>query len=154
MKEQTIVILKPDALARSLVGQITARLEQKGLQLVGCKMTVLTRDVLDLHYAHLVKKPFYPRIAAFMSSLPVVVQCWAGLDAVRIVREMTGVTNGREARSGTIRGDFSMSVQCNLVHASDSTEAAALEVDRFFKSGELFDYSMPTLDYLLAADEQ
>jgi nucleoside-diphosphate kinase len=152
--ERTLVLLKPDALARGLVGEITTRLERKGLLLVGCKMMRLDDAVLDEHYAHLVDRPFYPRVAAFMSSLPVVAQCWEGVDAVRVVREMTGVTNSRDAAPGTIRGDLAMSMQCNVVHTSESGEVAAAEVERFFAENELFPYEPPSLPVVYAADER
>jgi nucleoside-diphosphate kinase len=152
--ERTLVLIKPDALARGLVGEITARLERKGLLLVGCKLMRLDDAVLAEHYAHLVDKPFYPRVAAFMSSLPVVAQCWEGVDAVRVVRDMTGVTNSRDAAPGTIRGDLAMSMQCNVVHTSESVEIAASEVARFFMPAELFSYEPPSLPVVYAADER
>ncbi len=132
--ERTLVLIKPDALSRGLVGEITTRFERKGLLLVGCKMMTLDEAVLAEHYAHLVDKPFYPRIAEFMSGLPVVAQCWEGVDAVRVVREMTGVTNSREAAPGTIRGDLGIEIQENLVHGSDSAESAERELALFFPS--------------------
>jgi len=152
--ERTLVLIKPDALARGLVGEITTRLERKGLLLVGCKMMRLDDTVLAEHYAHLVDKPFYPRIAEFMSSAPVVAQCWEGVEAVRVVREMTGVTNSRDAAPGTIRGDLGMSLQCNVVHTSESADVAAAEVERFFGEAELHDYTPPHLDVLYAVDER
>jgi len=151
--EKTIILLKPDALARGMVGEITSRLERKGLLLVGCKMVHLDRKILDVHYSHLLDKPFYERIAQFMMSLPVVVQCWAGEDAVAVVRELTGVTNGREAKPGTIRGDHSMSVQSNLVHASDSIESAKEELARFFNESEICAYQHPLLGFFYAEGE-
>lgn len=151
--EKTLIILKPDAVARNLVGTITSRLEQKGLKLMGCKMMQLDRSLLDEHYSHLVGKSFYDRIAIFMASLPVIVQCWEGVDAVSVVRELAGVTNGREAKPGTIRGDFSVSVQCNLIHASDSLEAALVEVKRFFSDSEIFSYETPMQSLFYAYDE-
>jgi len=141
--ETTLLIIKPDALARSLVGHVISRLEHKGLKLVACKMVQLERQILDEHYAHLAGKPFYERIASFMSSLPVILQCWEGVDAVSVVRRIAGVTNGREADPGTIRGDLSMSIQCNLIHASDSPEAAKAEITRFFEPEEIFSYQAP-----------
>ncbi len=151
--ERTLLIVKPDAVARGLVGEITSRLEQKGLKLVGCKMMTLDSDLLRVHYNHLTQKPFYVGFAKFMSTLPVVVQCWEGLDAVRVVRSIIGVTNGRDAQPGTIRGDLSMSVQRNLVHASDTHEAAEVEVQRFFAASEIFSYELPLVSYLYSADE-
>jgi nucleoside-diphosphate kinase len=152
--ERTLVLIKPDALARGLVGEITTRFERKGLLLVGCKMMRLDEAVLAEHYAHLVDKPFYPRIAEFMASLPIVAQCWEGVDAVKVVREMTGVTNSREAATGTIRGDLGMSLQCNVVHTSESTEVAASEVARFFDPDELHTYEPALIAVLYAVDER
>jgi len=151
--EQTLVIIKPDAVARGLVGELTTEFERKALKLAGCKMIWLDNEVLSEHYAHLREKPFFGRIAAFMSSLPVVVQCWEGLEAVRVVREMAGVTNGRNAAAGSIRGRFSMSVQCNLVHASESAEAAREEVARFFRPEEIFSYRHPLATFLYSSEE-
>ena len=152
--ERTLVLIKPDALARGLVGEVTSRLERKGLKLVACKMMLLDERLLEEHYAHLVDKPFYARVAEFMSSSPVVVQCWEGLEAARVVREMTGVTNSREAAPGTIRGDLGMSLQCNVVHSSESAEVAAREVPRFFSEGELFSYEPPDSSVVYADDER
>ena len=152
--ERTLVLIKPDALARGLVGEITTRFERKGLLLVGCKMMRLDAALLAEHYAHHVEKPFYPRIAEFMSALPVVAQCWEGVDAVRVVREMTGVTNSRQAAPGTIRGDLGMSLQCNVVHTSESVEVAESEVVRFFTLDELHDYEPPSFSVVYAADER
>ena len=152
--ERTLVLIKPDALARGLVGEITTRFERKGLLLVGCKMMRLGDDVLAEHYAHLVDKPFYPRIAEFMSGLPVVAQCWEGVDAVRVVREMTGVTNSRQAAPGTIRGDLGMSLQCNVVHTSEGVDVSASEVARFFAPDELQSYEPPSISVVYAADER
>jgi nucleoside-diphosphate kinase len=152
--ERTLVLIKPDALTRGLVGEITTRFERKGLLLVGCKMMKLDDALLAEHYAHLVDKPFYPRIAEFMSSLPIVAQCWEGVEAVKVVRDMTGVTNSREAAPGTIRGDLGMSLQCNVVHTSESTEVAPAEVARFFAPEELHTCEPVLLDVLYAADER
>jgi nucleoside-diphosphate kinase len=151
--ERTLLIIKPDALARGLVGHVISRLEQKGLKLVGCKMVQLEPEILNEHYAHLVGKPFYQRIANFMSSLPVIVQCWEGVEAVSVVRKVAGVTNGREADPGTIRGDLSMSVQCNLIHASDTLDSAQTEIKRFFEPEEVFPYQAPLEHLSYAHDE-
>jgi nucleoside-diphosphate kinase len=106
------------------------------------------------HYSHLADKPFFPTITEFMSRLPVIALCLEGLEAVEVCRKMCGVTNSRKAEPGTIRGDFGMSMQANLVHASDSKESAASEVKRFFSDDELFDYEPALLAYCLAADER
>lgn len=151
--EKTLVILKPSCVKRALIGQVTARFEQKGLRLAGMKMIELDDELLSLHYGHLKDKPFFPRVKASMMDSPVVVQCWQGVDAIKVVRNITGFTNGRDANPGTIRGDFSMSVQENIVHASDSPETAKIELERFFKEGEIFEYKQPIVSNLYSPDE-
>jgi nucleoside-diphosphate kinase len=151
--EKTLVILKPCTLQRGLVGDILKRFEQKGLRLVGIKMMQLTDDVLSEHYAHLSDKPFFQRVKDSMMLTPVIVCCYEGVGAVAAVRMITGPTTGRVAPAGTIRGDFSMSFQENIVHASDSLETAEIELKRFFQPEELFDYRQATFDYLYASDE-
>lgn len=151
--EKTLVILKPCTLQRGLIGEVISRFEKKGLKLAGMKMTWLTDEVLNEHYAHLSDKPFFQRLKNAMSVTPVIVCCWEGIDAVRVVRAMTGATNGRNAAPGTIRGDYSMSGQENIIHASDSPENAAIELARFFKDGELFDYTWLQTMCVYANDE-
>lgn len=140
MQQRTLIILKPDALQRSLIGEITRRLEAKGLKLIAMKMTQLTAEILKEHYAHIADKPFYPGTEKFMMSTPVVIQLWQGFEAVDTVRTLCGVTNSREATPGTIRGDLSMSFGSNIIHASDSAETAEAEVKRFFTEDEVFEY--------------
>ena len=152
--ERTLVLIKPDAFQRGLVGEITKYFEKKGLTLVGNKMMQLNDKILKEHYAHLVDKPFYKGIADFMKSTPVLVQCWKGCEAVKVARKLCGATNAREADPGTIRGDLGMSIQSNLVHASDSLETAKVEVPRFFKEDELFVYDKKNYEYIYAPDEQ
>lgn len=151
--EKTLIIIKPGTLQRGLTGEIIQRFEKKGLQICGMKMIQLTDEILLEHYAHLAQKPFFKRIKDSMMVTPVIVCCLKGLDAVRIVRAMAGVTNGRDAAPGTIRGDYSVSVQENIIHASDSVETAAIELKRFFKEEEIFDYTMNQLNSLYANDE-
>ncbi|GHT61306.1 nucleoside-diphosphate kinase [Bacteroidia bacterium] len=153
MLEKTLVILKPGAIQRALIGEVVNRFEKKGLLLAGMKMVWLSDDILNEHYAHLKDKPFFQRIKDAMTSSPVIVCCWKGKDAVRVVRSITGATNGREALPGTIRGDYSMSMQENIVHASDAPETAEIEVRRFFKTEELFDYEPVLMSNLYAHDE-
>jgi nucleoside-diphosphate kinase len=138
--ERTLVLLKPDAIQRDLVGEIVARLERKGLKLVGLKMMRLSDDLLNEHYSHLAGRDFFPEIRSFMQLTPVIAACWEGVDAVNTVRLLTGITKAREAAPGTIRGDLAMSVQANLIHCSDSLETAEIEVKRFFQPEELFSY--------------
>lgn len=151
--EKTLVILKPGTLQRGLVGEITNRFERKGLRLAGMKMVQLTDEVLSEHYAHLSAKPFFQRVKDSMMAAPVIVCCYEGVDAIEVVRALTGPTNGRKAAPGTIRGDFSMSFQENIVHASDSPEAAEVELKRFFEHGEIFEYEQATFGFLYANDE-
>lgn len=138
--EKTLVLIKPDALQRDLLGRILSRIEEKGLQIIGLKMFMFERGLLEEHYAHLVHEPFFAELSAFMTSGPNVAVCVQGVDAIATVRRMCGVTKARDAEPGTIRGDLAMSVQRNLVHASDSAEVAEAEVARFFAAGDLFAY--------------
>ena len=151
--ERTLVIIKPCAIQRALVGEVIRRFEMKGLRLSGIKMMQLTDKILDEHYAHLASRPFFQRIKDSMMATPVIVTCWEGKGAVSVVRSMTGATNGRDAVPGTIRGDFSVSVQENIVHTSDSVETAAVELKRFFSEDEFFNYSQVQMNYLYANDE-
>lgn len=138
--ERTLVILKPDAVQRGLIGEITGRLEQKGLKLLGIKMMSLDSALLQAHYSHIVDKPFYAGIESFMKSSPVVVMAWEGYECVNSVRILVGATNPRQADAGTIRGDLAIGQGRNLIHASDSKETGIAEVNRFFEKDELFDY--------------
>lgn len=151
--EKTLVILKPCALQRALVGEVIKRFEQKGLRLAGIKMMQLTDSILEEHYSHLAGRSFFKRIKESMMITPVIVTCWEGIDAVAITRNMTGSTNGRQATPGTIRGDFSVSVQENIIHTSDSVENAIVELKRFFKDDEIFNYNQVLLNFLYANDE-
>lgn len=151
--EQTLVILKPSAIHRGLIGNIIGRFQAKGLIITGLKMMQLDEAILREHYAHLVDKPFFPSLLQSMMATPVIVMCLEGKDAVETVRLMTGATNGRKALPGTIRGDYSMSGQENIVHASDSVENGQIELARFFKAGEIFNYSPSDLRFYYSPDE-
>ncbi|MBO4379584.1 MAG: nucleoside-diphosphate kinase [Muribaculaceae bacterium] len=151
--ERTLVILKPSAIARELVGAVIERFQRRGLIIQGLKMIQLDDAILKEHYAHLVDKPFFPSLARSMKATPVIVMALAGLDAVNVVRAMTGATNGRNATPGTIRGDFCVSNQQNIVHASDSVENANIELKRFFSDNELFDYQTANFRTIYADDE-
>lgn len=151
--EKTLVILKPCAIQRALVGEVTARFERKGLRLAGMKMMQLDDAILNEHYAHLADKPFFQRIKDSMMATPVICCCYEGVDAVETVRAMTGATNGRKSTPGTIRGDFSVSFQENIIHTSDSVENAKVELERFFKPEEIFEYNQATFQYIYACDE-
>ncbi|MBB4036356.1 nucleoside-diphosphate kinase [Dysgonomonas hofstadii] len=151
--EKTLVILKPSCVLRSLIGEVISRFEKKGLRLAGMKMVQLNDAILDEHYAHLKDKPFFQRVKDSMQVCPVIVQCWEGIDAAKVVRSFIGITNGRAAAAGTIRGDFSVSAQENIVHASDSADSAKIELKRFFRDDEIYDYKLSTLANLYAKDE-
>ncbi len=154
VNEQTLVLIKPDAIQRGLVGKIMERFETKGLKLIGCKMMTLDEAVLREHYAHIAEQSFFPGVAKFMQSTPVVAMCWEGLDVVETVRRITGITKAREAEAGSIRGDFAMSVSCNVIHASDSIETAEKEVKRFFKEDELYGYDKSEYMHVYGEDER
>lgn len=151
--EKTLVILKPSSIQRGLIGKVISRFEEKGLRLAGMKMVQLDDAILSEHYAHLKDRPFFQRVKNSMMSCPVIIQCWEGIDAARVVRALIGKTNGREAEAGTIRGDFSVSSQENIVHASDSAKSAEIELKRFFSEGEIYEYKLLALPNLYANDE-
>ena len=151
--EQTLVIIKPSAIHRGLIGYIITRFQRKGLIITGMKMMQLDETILREHYAHLVDRPFFPSLLESMMATPVIVMCIEGKDAVEVVRLMTGATNGRKALPGTIRGDFSMSGQENIIHASDSVENGQIELARFFKPEEIFNYRPSNIRFFYAPDE-
>jgi nucleoside-diphosphate kinase len=134
--ERTLVLLKPDALQRGLAGAILSRFEKKGLKLVGLKLRRFPRELLEQHYAVHRERPFYAGLVRYMGSGPVVALALEGVDAIEVTRGLMGKTNARQAAPGTIRGDFGMSFSNNLVHGSDSPEAAARELELFFPSRE------------------
>jgi nucleoside-diphosphate kinase len=136
--ETTLVLFKPDALEKRLVGQVTARFEAAGLRLRGVKMFRAGDALLAEHYAHIAAKPFFPEVRQFMQRTPIVAVALEGENAVTLVRELLGPTDSKKAAKGTIRGDFGVDVMVNVCHASDSAEAAAAELKRFFQPGELF----------------
>ena len=138
--ETTLIIFKPDAVQRGLMGQILARFEAKGLQVVGCKLMHISQDLAATHYAAHKERPFYPGLVKFMTSSPVLVLALRGNGAITIARNMMGATFGSKANPGTIRGDFGVSNSFNLIHGSDSPEAAERELGLFFKAGEILDW--------------
>lgn len=152
--ERTLVILKPGCLQRGLVGEVISRFEKRGLKLVAMKMAHLSDEVLDEHYSHLKERPFFPWIKDSMKAAPVILCCWEGYSAVQVVRDMAGATRASKAVPGTIRGDYSMSAQENIVHTSDSLENAQIELDRFFTESDYFDYASPLDSYKYAPDEK
>lgn len=152
--ERTLIIIKPDALQRNLLGEILHRFERKGLKIVGLKMEQISDLKIEEHYAHHKDKPFFDGLKKFMQSTPVVLVAVEGLEAVDAVRLITGATKGRAADAGTIRGDFAMSMQANIVHASDSPESAKEEVKRFFIDNELFEYEKMDVSWVYSDDER
>ena len=150
--ERTLILLKPCTVQRRLIGEIINRIERKGLRIVGMKMMQLDDALLNEHYAHLADRPFFNFVKTSMKAAPVVAMCVEGCEAVQVVRTITGATNGRKAAPGTIRGDYSMSGQENIVHASDSPENAAIEIRRFFKPDELFESPDPLTSFFYSPD--
>lgn len=136
--QKTLIILKPDCMAKKHAGSVIDRFEKAGFEIVGAKMIRLTPQVLREHYAHVASKPFYPEIEQFMSSLPVIVVALRGAEVVTKVRDLLGPTDSRKAAKGTIRGDFGTEMMKNVCHASDTVENAQAELKRFFEPGELF----------------
>lgn len=138
--ETTLIILKPDAVQRGIMGRILARFEDKGLQVVGCKLTTISPQLAATHYEAHQARPFYAGLVRFMTSSPVLILALRGNKAIEISRNLMGATFGSKANPGTIRGDFGVSNSYNLIHGSDSPEAAARELGLFFKDGEVLDW--------------
>jgi nucleoside-diphosphate kinase len=138
--QQTLILLKPDAVEKRFCGKVITRFEDAGFRIAGCKMIHLDPKVLREHYAHIAEKPFYPEVEEFMGSKPVIALVLEGDDVVAKVRDMLGVTDSRKAAPGTLRAEFGVDQMVNVAHASDGEEAAAQEVKRFFKESELFMY--------------
>jgi len=138
--ETTLIILKPDAVQRGLMGQLISRFEAKGLQLAGMKFMMVPKDMAEKHYAEHAGKPFYDGLIGFVTSSPVLVLAIRGLGAIAVCRKLIGATNGQKAEPGTIRGDFGMSGGFNLVHGSDSAESATRELALWFSAEELVDF--------------
>ncbi len=139
--ERTLVIIKPDAVQRGLIGEIIRRFEQRGLRIAAMKMMQITPELAERHYAVHKGKPFYPGLIRYITSAPVVVMVLEGTRAIEVVRRTMGATNPAEASPGTIRADFGIEVGRNLVHGSDSPETAAFEIPLFFNENEILSYS-------------
>jgi nucleoside-diphosphate kinase len=138
--QRTLVLVKPDGVQRGLVGAIVARLERRGLKLIGLKMMRITKDVAARHYAEHQGKAFYDGLIAFITSGPVVAMIWEGREAVIVVRSLMGATDPLKAAPGTIRGDLALDLGMNLIHGSDSPARADTEIALFFGQGELHNY--------------
>jgi len=145
--QRTLVLCKPDAVQRGLVGRIVSRFEEKGLKIVGMKMLQVTPELAGKHYAEHVEKAFYPDLLAFITASPIVALAVEGDNAVEVVRNLMGVTNPQKAGSGTIRGDFGLNLTMNLVHGSDSLASAQRELALFFRPEELYRYEGALRDW-------
>lgn len=151
--ERSLILLKPDCVQRRLMGEIITRFEKKGLNIIAMKMLQVTPELAQQHYAEHVEKPFYPGLEAFITGAPVVAMVIEGIEAISVVRDTLGATNGRNAAPGTVRGDYSSSRQMNLVHASDGEESAAREINLYFDDDEICPYTPTLTPWLKAADE-
>ena len=149
--QRTAVLVKPDGMQRGLIGEIISRFERKGLKLVGLKMVHMTDEMLSDWYAEHKDKSFFGDLKSFMGQMPIIAMAWEGIDAVPVVRKLVGTTLGREAEAGSIRGDFGMSQQFNLIHASAVPEDGVREIEIVFDADELFDYES-TMEALVYAD--
>ncbi len=152
--ERTLIIAKPDAVQRGLIGEIISRLEQKGLKLIGIKMASLDEAMLRNHYAEHLEKPFYAGLEQFMKSSPVILMAWEGYECVESVRNIVGATNPRQAAPGSIRGDLAIGTGRNLIHASDSKDSGIKEVGNFFNENELFAYDKSEYMHIYEASER
>jgi nucleoside-diphosphate kinase len=139
--ERTFLMVKPDGIQRGVIGEIVKRFEQKGFQLVGAKLVQITEELAELHYAEHKGKDFYERLVAFITSGPVFAMVWEGDQVIALSRIMIGKTSSLEAAPGTIRGDYAIHTNFNLIHGSDSPESAQREINNFFSSQELVSYS-------------
>ncbi|NXJ98108.1 NDKM protein, partial [Corythaixoides concolor] len=147
LQEKTLVLVKPDAVQRRLVGNVIQRFERRGFKLVAMKLLQADQGLLDKHYQQLRQKPFYPELLAYMTSGPLVAMVWEGYNVVKSTRTMVGDTNSAVAAAGTIRGDFSMHVSRNVVHASDSVETAQREIGFWFQRDELVAWESGDQEY-------
>ena len=152
-EQRTLVLIKPDAVQRALLGEILHRFERKGLKIIGIKMLQMDEAVAKAHYGKYADKPFFAGLRDFMGSSPIVALVISGVNAVKVVRLLVGSTKSYEAAPGTIRGDFALSMQSNLIHASDPEENPEEEVARFFSENEIFSYKKINFDLLHAPDE-
>lgn len=152
--ERTVVLIKPDGVQRGLIGEIIHRFEVKGLKLSALKMMNMTDEIIDEWYAHHKDKPFFPSLKAFMTSYPIVAMVWEGIEAASVVRKMIGITQARQAEPGTVRGDYAISTQMNLIHASETAEAAQKELGILFSDTDIFTWERTDSPHLYGADER
>jgi nucleoside-diphosphate kinase len=148
--ERTLIIFKPDAVHRNLVGRILTRFEDKGLRIAALKLQQSPRAQVEQHYAVHRERPFYNALVDFMTAGPVIIAVLEGPSAITVVRNLLGATNGQKAEAGTIRGDFGLDQQYNLVHASDGPETAAQEIALFFRPEEIVSYARVTDQWIVS----
>lgn len=146
--QTTLILVKPDAIQRGLVGEIVGRFERKGLQLVGAKLVSVSEDLAKRHYAEHEGKPFFGELIAFITSTPMLALALRGREAIAVCRTLVGATDGTQADAGTIRGDFGLSKSLNMVHASDSPESAERELGLWFADGELVAWERSTQQWI------
>ena len=142
MIQKSFVMMKPDAVQRRLMGKILARFEDKGLQIVACKLIHIDEDLAKTHYGEHVEKPFFPSLVEYITSSPSLAMVIEGEEAITTIRKLVGATNPLEADLGTIRGDYGMDTGRNIIHASDSPTSAEREIGLFFKEDEICDYQI------------
>lgn len=148
MNERTLVLLKPDAVARGLAGEVISRFEKKGLRLSGMKMIWMDEALAKRHYAAHEGKPFFQGLISYITALPIVAMVWEGPGAIATVRQTMGATDPAKAAPGTVRGDLAVNISNNLVHGSDSPESAAKEIALFFKDEEIHSWVRPNEQYI------
>ncbi len=146
--ETTLILLKPDTVDRALIGDVISRIEKKWLKISGMKMMQLDGAIINEHYSFLMDKPFFPDIRAYMTRTPVVAMAVSWTNAISTVRTLTWATNPQEAMPGSIRWDFGLTIDWNLIHASDSAETAEIELKRFFGGKDVFEYTR-VIDWVL-----
>ena len=149
MTQRTLIIMKPDAIQRGLMGEIFTRFERRGFKLVAAKLMNISYDLAQKHYAVHRDKPFYRSVCEYLSSSPAMVTVWEGVDIIRLSRNMIGATVAAEAMPGTIRGDHSLTKSYNLVHGSDSPDSAAYEIPLYFTQEDTIDYKLDIMPWLL-----
>lgn len=152
--QKSVVLVKPDGIQRGLIGEIIARFERKGLKLVALKMVQLEPQLLEKWYVHHKDKPFFKNLQSFMTSQPIVAMVWEGLECIEAMRKLCGVTKGRAAEAGSIRGDFAMSQSNNLIHASDSEESAEKEMGLLFNLDEVYSYDKDEYRHVYSDEER
>jgi nucleoside-diphosphate kinase len=146
--ERTFLMVKPDGVQRSLIGEIVNRFEKKGFKLIGAKLVQISPKQAETHYAEHQGKPFFNELVSFITSGPVFAMVWQGDQVISLSRTMMGKTNSLDASPGTIRGDYAVHMSRNLIHGSDSPESAVREINLFFRSEELLDYDKPALQWV------